>query len=84
MDTYWDLYIPTHFEMELHKDLGHFFIYESDQTTNVKCGSIHKKTLIPFLGPGSESQPESRWQVLPWYFVLIMQVPESFPRKGIL
>ena len=42
-----------------------------------------KRALIPFWVPGSESQPESPWQVLPGYFVLRMHVQEPFPKKGL-
>ena len=42
-----------------------------------------KRTLIPFWAPGSGSQPESPWQVLPGYFALRMYVPEPFPKEGL-
>ena len=41
------------------------------------------RSFIPFLGPGSETQPEARWQVLPGHFVLRMHVPEPFPKEGL-
>ena len=39
--------------------------------------------MYPFFAPGSESQPESPWQVLPGYFVLRMHVSEPFPKEGL-
>ena len=38
--------------------------YESALPIHMKCGSIHKGHFIFLLGPGSDSQSESRWQVL--------------------
>ena len=58
-------------------------VYQSALLIHIKCGSIHKRALVPFLGPGSESQTESRWQVLPRYFVLRMHVPAPFSKEGL-